>query len=80
MLKDSPVALPKAIKNPTEIEGMKNANVSNASSDLHLQLFGQCINLATILSMKSFRLAILMAALSSQALVHELAKLDISSA
>ena len=45
LLKDSPVALPKSIKNPTEIDGMKNANVSNitsnASSELHLHLFGQ---------------------------------------
>ena len=28
-LDESPVALPKALKNPTEIEGMKKANVSN---------------------------------------------------
>ena len=27
-LSESPVALPKAIKNPVEIQGMKNANVS----------------------------------------------------
>lgn len=27
-LGESPIALPKALKNPTEINGMKNANVS----------------------------------------------------
>ena len=27
LIDESPVALPKAIKNPTEIRGMKNANV-----------------------------------------------------
>ena len=41
---DSPIALPKSIKNPTEIEGMKFANVStmttNVSSELHLYIFG----------------------------------------
>ena len=25
---ESPISLPKAIKNPTELKGMKNANVS----------------------------------------------------
>lgn len=30
---DSPIALPKSIKNPTEIEGMKNAYVSNMTSN-----------------------------------------------
>lgn len=28
LFKDSPIALPKSIKNSVEIEGMKNANVS----------------------------------------------------
>lgn len=44
LLMDSPIALPKSIKNPTEIEGMKFANVStmttNVSSELHLYIFG----------------------------------------
>ena len=32
---ESPVALPKALKNPTEVRGMKNANVSyNADTSL----------------------------------------------
>lgn len=33
LLKNSPVALPKSIKNPTEIKGMKNAHVSNITSN-----------------------------------------------
>ena len=34
LLKNSPIALPKSIKNPTEIEGMKKANVR--TTFLHL--------------------------------------------
>ena len=44
---DSPIALPKSVKNPTEIEGMKLAHVSymtsDTSSELHPYIFGNVL-------------------------------------
>ena len=34
-MKESPVILPKAIKNPTEVRGMRNANVSILYRELY---------------------------------------------
>lgn len=35
-LGESPIALPKALKNPTEINGMKNANVSTVNFGIEI--------------------------------------------
>ena len=74
---DSPVALPKSIKNPTEIDGMKYAYVSNmtgnASCEMHLYMIGIVSKKQQPFAlMKSCQFDILTTVLSSQPLVPKL--------
>lgn len=47
--KDSPIALPKSVKNPTEIDGMKRAHVSI----IYIDLFNNQSEVSLFLNVKS---------------------------